>query len=73
MMQVIDLFPLWAALHNGGRPLDLEIRGRAGFCLCGDCLSVPFASIVGRRTADEFGPQTFGLLAIETEENQAWR
>jgi len=57
-MQLIELFPLWAALHTGCRPLDLEFRGFAGFCLHDDCLGVPFASMVGRRTADEVDPPT---------------
>ena len=61
--QVIDLFPLWAALHTGSRPLDLEFRGRAGICSHGDCVSVPCAAIVGRRTLNEFDPEIldFGI------------
>jgi len=45
-MQVIDLFPLWSALHTGSGPLDLEIRGRAGDCSRGGCAGVPSAAIV---------------------------
>jgi len=60
LMQVIDLFPLWSALHTGGGPLDLEFRGYAAICLDRGCFRVPSASIVCRRSADEFGPQDFG-------------
>jgi hypothetical protein len=59
LVQVIDLFPLWPALHTGGGPLDLEIRGRQRIYLTDGCIRVPSAGIVGRRTADEFGPQAF--------------
>jgi hypothetical protein len=58
-MQVIDLFPLWAALHTGGGPLDLEIRGCAGFCLDRGCFRVPSAGMVSRRSANGFGPPCF--------------
>ena len=60
-LQAMDLFPLSSALHTGGGPLDLEIRGRRSFSLAGGCVRVPSASIVGRRIADVFGPQAFGF------------
>jgi len=46
LMQVFDLFPLWAALHTGCRPLDLEIRGWRSVCSSGVCIRVPSAGIV---------------------------
>ena len=72
VMQVIDLFPLCFALHAGGGPLDLEIRGWRGFSLAGGCVRVPCAGIVGSVPRMELIPEILDV-GIETEENQAWR
>ena len=71
-MQVFELFPLWAALHTGCRPLNLEIRGWRGYSLAGGCVRVTCAGIVGSVPWLELIPEKLDV-GIETEEKQAWR